>query len=86
MLMTAIAFTPAALFRLPVAPPQLMIHWAFGLPMLAAIACLSWHTAKHGRLNRVFAASVLLVAAAHPLRLALLSSDAWLQFAAWLAP
>jgi hypothetical protein len=86
MLMTAIAFMPAALFRLPVVPPQLMIHWAFGVPMLAALACLGWHRAKHRKLNKVFAASVLLVIAAHPLRIALLGSDAWLRFTAWLAP
>ena len=36
MLMTAIAFMPAALFRLHIVPPQMMIHWAFGAPMLAA--------------------------------------------------
>jgi hypothetical protein len=85
MLMTAIAFMPAALFRLPVAPPQLMIHWAFVTPMLVALACLGWHSARHRKLNKVFAASVLIIIAAHPLRLALLSSEAWLRFAAWLA-
>jgi hypothetical protein len=84
MLMTAIAFMPAALFRLPAVPPQFMIHWAFGAPMLTALACLGWHRAKHRKLNKVFAASVLLVIAAHPLRIALLSSEAWLQFTAWL--
>jgi hypothetical protein len=86
MLMTAIAFTPAALFRLPVAPPQLMIHWAFGVPMLVALACLGWHARKHRRLNKVFAASVLILVASHPLRLFLLGSEAWLRFTAWLAP
>ncbi len=86
MLMTAIAFMPAALFRLPVVPPQLMIHWAFGAPMLVALACLAWHAAKHRQINKVFAASVLLVISAHPLRIALLSSEAWLRFTAWLAP
>ncbi|HEY9283379.1 MAG TPA: hypothetical protein VIP46_07990 [Pyrinomonadaceae bacterium] len=86
MLMTAIAFVPAALFRLPVVAPQFMLHWAFGVPLLAALACLGWHTAKHGKLNRVFAASVLLLVAAHPLRLFLLGSEHWLRFAAWLAP
>jgi hypothetical protein len=84
--MTAIAFMPAALFRLPVVPPHLLIHWAFGAPMLVALACLGWHRAKHRKLNKVFAASVLLVIAAHPLRIALLSSEAWLRFTAWLAP
>jgi hypothetical protein len=86
MLMTAIAFMPAALFRLPVVPPQHMIHWAFGVPMLVALACLGWHRAKHRKLNKVFAACVLLIIAAHPLRIALLSSEAWLRFTAWLAP
>lgn len=86
MLMTAIAFVPAALFRLPVVPPQYMIHWAFVPPMLVALACLGWHAAKHGKLNRVFAAAVLLLVASHPLRLYLLGSEAWLRFAAWLAP
>lgn len=86
MLMTAIAFMPAALFRLPAVPPQFMIHWAFGIPMLTALACLGWHRAKYRKLNKVFAASVLLVIAAHPLRLALLSSETWLRFTAWLAP
>jgi hypothetical protein len=84
MLMTAIAFLPAALFRLPVVSPQFMLHWAFGAPMLTALACLGWHRAKHRKLNKVFAASVLLVIAAHPLRIALLSSEAWLRFTAWL--
>src|SRR5919112_3671207 len=36
MLMTAIAFVPAALFRLPVVPPQFMMLWAFGTPELLA--------------------------------------------------
>lgn len=85
MLMTAINFMPAALFRMPVAPPQLMIHWAFGVPMLVALACLGWHAAKHRRLNKVFAAAVLLLVAAHPLRLLLAGSKVWLDFAAWLA-
>jgi len=86
MLMTAIAFMPAALFRLPVVPPQHMLHWAFGVAMLVALACFGWHRTKHRKLNKVFAASVLLIIAAHPLRIALLNSEAWLRFTAWLAP
>jgi hypothetical protein len=85
MLMTAINFMPAALSRIPVVPEQLMLHWAFGVPALVALVCLGWHTAKHRRLNRVFAAAVLLLLAAHPLRLALAGSKVWLAFAAWLA-
>jgi hypothetical protein len=86
MLMTAVAFMPAALFRIAAVPPQFVIHLAFGVPIVVALACLAWHTARHRRLNRVFAASVLLVVAAHPLRLVLMSSEAWLKFTAWLAP
>jgi len=84
MLMTAINFMPAALFRIPAVPPQLAVHWAFGVSILAALTCLGWHTAKHGRLNRVFAAAVLILVAAHPLRLALGGSEVWLRFTAWL--
>ncbi|HVG28376.1 MAG TPA: hypothetical protein VM864_01515 [Pyrinomonadaceae bacterium] len=86
MLMTAINFMPAALSRTPMVPAQFMLHWAFGVPALVALVCLGWHTAKHCRLNKVFAAAVLLLIAAHPLRLALAGSKIWLQFAAWLAP
>jgi hypothetical protein len=86
MLMTAINFTPAALFRIAFVPPQFVIHLAFGVPILVALVCLGWHTAKHRRLNRVFAAAVLLLIVAHPLRLALAGSKIWLAFAAWLAP
>ena len=86
MLMTAINFTPAALFRIAFVPPQYVIHFAFGLPILAALACLGWHTAKHRRLNRVFAYGVLLLVAAHPLRIVLADSEVWLRFVGWLAP
>lgn len=86
MLMTAIAFMPAALFRIAVVPPHLAIHWAFGVPMLVALACLAWHTAKHRKLNKVFAAAVLLIIAAHPLRISLLGSETWLRFTALIAP
>ncbi|HYG11043.1 MAG TPA: hypothetical protein VD835_13925 [Pyrinomonadaceae bacterium] len=60
------------------APP----HWAFGVPMLVALACLGRHRAKQRKLNKVFAAAVLLIIAAHPLRIALLNSEEWLRFAA----
>jgi hypothetical protein len=85
MLMTAINFMPAALSRTAFVPPQMMLHWAFGVPALVALVCLGWHTAKHGRLNKVFAAAVLLFIAGHPLRIALADSKVWLDFAAWLA-
>jgi hypothetical protein len=85
MLMTAINFMPAALFRIAPVPPQFVIHFAFGVPILVALACLAWHTSKHRRLYKVFAAAVLLLIAAHPLRIILGGSKIWLDFTAWLA-
>ena len=86
MLMTAINFMPAALFRIAPVPPPLTIHFAFGVPALVALACLGWHTAKHRRLNKVFAAAVLIFLAGHPLRLGLAGSKLWLDFVALIAP
>ena len=86
MLMTAVAFVPAALFRLPVVAPENMMLWAFGTPALLAAAILGWHTWKHGKLNKVFAAAVVIVVAAIPLRLLIMDSKPWLAFVALLAP
>jgi hypothetical protein len=85
MLMTAINFLPAAVARIPLVPAQFMILWAFGVPDLFALISLGWHTAKHRKLNKVFAAGVLLLIASHPLRIVLAGSKIWLQFVGWLA-
>ena len=52
MLMTAINFAPAALFRIPIVPEN--------YALLFAISCLAWFQMKHGKFNRVFAAATLL--------------------------
>jgi hypothetical protein len=85
MLMTALAFVPAALFRLPVVPPEYTNLWAFGTPAAAAIAILAWHTLKHEKLNRIFAAGVAILIAAVPLRPLISHTNAWLSFVGWLA-
>jgi len=85
MLMTAIAFVPAALFRLPVVAPEYMMLWAFGTPALLAAAILGWHTWKHGKVNKVFAAAVSLVFIAIPLRIIVMESRPWLSVVGWLA-
>jgi hypothetical protein len=85
MLLTAINFVPAALFRLPVVSPEYMVWFAFGTPAFAAIAILAWHTWRHGKLNKVFAAGVGLLLAAVPLRPIIGDSQAWLSFVGWLA-
>jgi hypothetical protein len=86
MLLTAINFLPAALFRLPLFPPDLIIIGTFGVPALMAVACLIWLAVKHRKLNKVFAAGVLLLIAAIPLRIVIAPSAAWHQMVAWIAP
>lgn len=85
MFLTAIAFLPAALFRMPVVPPEYANTWAFGVPALMATAALVWHSVKHGKVNRVFAAGVAVIVAAVPLRPLIANSEPWLGFVAWIA-
>jgi hypothetical protein len=85
MLLTAINFLPAALFRIPVVPPEYAYFWAFGVPAVITLSVLVWRTRMTGRLNKVFAAGVVLVVAAIPLRPVISESSAWLSFVGWLA-
>ena len=84
MLMTAINFMPAALFRIAPAPEML---FAFGIPLLVAIGALIWMRVKHGKFNRVFVAAILLWTIASPVtfRMMLASTPAWHSFTNWLA-
>lgn len=86
MLLTAVNFLPAAFFRIPPVPDHLVIIWAFGIPNLLALFCLVWHTMKHRKLNKIFAAGVLLLFAALPLRIIIADSEIWLRFVAMIAP
>jgi hypothetical protein len=83
MLLTAINFMPAALFR--IVPAERSTLTAFGIPVLIALACLVSNSRKHGKVNRVFAAGVLLLFLAIPARIMLMGSEAWLAFVGWLA-
>jgi hypothetical protein len=85
MLMTAINFLPAAVARIPVVPVQFVLLWMYAVPDLIALIGLGWYTAKHRKLNKAFAAGVVLLIASQPLRIALASSKIWLQFVGWLA-
>lgn len=86
MLLTALNFLPAALFRIPLVAPEYQALFAFGTPALLALAALAWHTAKHRKLNKIFAAGVFLIIAMVPLRFLIMESQAWLQIVARLAP
>lgn len=86
MLMTAINFLPAALFRIPFIPPEYSNLWAFGTAGVLAVACLIWHSLKYRKVNKVFLASVVIMCVFSPLRFAVDDSEIWLSFVGWLAP
>jgi hypothetical protein len=86
MLMTAINFLPPAFARMPFIPEQGFILWLFGISAAIAFLCLIWFTAKHRKLNKVFALSVLLFVASLPLRLIFAETTVWHNFTNWLAP
>lgn len=85
MLLTAVNFMPAALFRIPVVSPEYAYLWAFCAPAAIAVLALVWHARKHRRLNRIFALGVLVIVAAVPLRVVISESQPWLAFVGWLA-
>lgn len=84
MLMTAINFAPAALFRIPIVPENYTILFAFGTPALIAIAFLVWFRMKYGKFNYVFAAAILLYVIGLLLRLILAETTIWHNFTNWL--
>jgi hypothetical protein len=86
MLMTAINFAPAALFRIPIVPAEYTLLFVFGITALIAILCLVWFKVKHGKFNRIFAAATLLFIIALPLRLVLAQTQTWHQLMTWIAP
>lgn len=86
MLMTAINFLPAAFFRFTFIPGWAIMFFSFGLADLIAVSCLIWHSVKHGRVNRVFAAAVLLMFLSHPLRFYLVGSETWIRLVGLIAP
>jgi hypothetical protein len=84
MLMTAINFMPASVVRLPFIPEQTMILWAYGIPDLVALSCLVWFSIKHRKINKVFAAAVLLLIVSQPVRIILTGSQTWIDFVSWV--
>jgi hypothetical protein len=86
MLMTAINFVPAALFRIPIVPESYQILFAFGTPAIFGIAGLIWLKVKHGRFNYVFAAALLLYILGVPARMFLMETQLWLQLVGSIAP
>jgi hypothetical protein len=85
MLLTAINFLPPAIARIPIATLQnLGPLWFFGLPTVLILVCLAIDWRRRGQINPVFLAGSLLLIASYPIRLVLMGSAAWMQFALWL--
>lgn len=87
MLMTAINFVPAALFRISFVPESYTMLFTFGVPALVAIFSFVWLTLKRGKFNRVFAAAIFLylVLAPFTFRMILAQTQIWHSFTNWLA-
>ena len=86
MLLTALNFMPAALFRVSPVPDQYTMLFAFGVPALLTAGFFAWYTAKHRKLNKVFAIGTLIVLVMVPLRFVIPGTQAWLSFVAAIAP
>lgn len=85
MLLTAINFMPAAIFRMPITDPEHMLLPAFLIPMGIAIAGLIWQSWTYKRINKVFALGIFMLAISLPLRTMLSQTAAWHAFTNWLA-
>jgi len=85
MLLTAINFVPPALARIPIAPLlNLGPLWFFGFPTVVILMCVAIDRRRRGRINPVFLAGSVLLIASYPIRLILMGTAAWMQFALWL--
>jgi hypothetical protein len=85
MLMTAINFSPAAIARIPILPPEYTIVQFLVAPALLGLAAFAWHTWKYRKFNWVFATALFAFIASGPLRLVISGTETWLGFVGWLA-
>ena len=85
MLLTAINFLPPAIARIP--SPTLQAFgplWFFGLPALLALIAFGVDSYWNKRVNKVFLAGVIVMIVSFVARLALMGTETWMRFAAWL--
>lgn len=85
MLLGTLGILTAAIARIPVG----FIHnggllMYFGLTDLIVVAFVAYDTWKSRRLHPAFGWGALLILSSLPLRLALASTHAWMQFATWV--
>ncbi len=85
MLLTVLNFLPPALARIPIASLQATGPvWFFGFPTLVALLCLILDARRHGRVNKVLAVGATAMVAGYIVRLALMTTPAWMSIAEWL--
>ena len=85
MLLSCLGMVTAAIARIQIDSLQaggLLLF--FGITDLCVLACVAYDTIKNRRLHPAFGWGLLLIVASQPLRLALTSTPAWKQLAAWL--
>ena len=85
MLLTVLNFLPPALARFPFGLTEKFGPlWFFGVPDLLLVILVVLDTWRNRKLNKVFLAGAILLIASHWIRLGVMSSQAWLNFATWL--
>jgi hypothetical protein len=58
--------------------------WFFGLPNLIAFTLLAGDTYRNGKMNKAFAAGIVLSFISWPLRMVIARTEAWESFANWV--
>ena len=85
MFLTVLNFIPPATARFPFGLTAAFGPlWFFGVPDLVTIICVAVDTWRNGKVNKVFLAGAIFLIASHWLRLAIMSTPAWINFATWL--
>lgn len=83
MLLTMVGMMGPAIGRLPLPamlPPPVVI---FGIPDLFLLALVAWDFASRGRLHKATVWGGALLVGSQVLRVAVMTTPAWLAFAAW---
>jgi hypothetical protein len=84
MLLTIVNFLPPALGRIRVPALQAMGPlFFFGVPTLIALVALALDARVRGRVNRLLLGGTLLLVASYVVRLSIMMTEPWMQFARW---
>ena len=75
----------AAVVRMPILPPSLIIVQAYALTDLIGLVAFGYYTWKHRRLNKVLAGGLTVLIVSQPLRIMLAGTQPWLSAVAWVA-